>query len=107
MKKYTIATVFALFAFMLVSNVALAGGGFEPQNLNPDGTLKTTINTNSAVAPVPVSYDDAINSDQTASAGSALSTIGSPTGIAVVLLILLIAVGFMYATYRNSTPKGY
>ncbi|MDB5204137.1 MAG: hypothetical protein JWP09_165 [Candidatus Taylorbacteria bacterium] len=106
MKKYTIILALSLFAFIGVSNV-FAGGGFEPQNLNPDGTLKTTTYVNTVATTSPVSYSDAVDTSQTASASSALDVFKTPTGITLTLLVLLVLIGLVYLSYKQSTPKNY
>ena len=107
MKKYTIVLALSLFAFIGVSNV-FAGGGFEDYTLNPDGTIKTTINANGGSTTTPtVGYGDAVDTSQTASAGSALSALATPSGVGIVILVLIMIGGLIYLSYKNSTPKTY
>ncbi|MES2408851.1 MAG: hypothetical protein V4509_00945 [Patescibacteria group bacterium] len=107
MKKYTTILALSLFTFIGVSN-AFAGGGFEPQQFNPDGTLKTTTYVNGVATTTPVSYSDAVNNTgQTASAGNALSVFTTPTGITISLLVLLVLIGLIYLSYKQSAPKNY
>jgi hypothetical protein len=107
MKKYTIVLALSLFAFIGVSNV-FAGGGFDDVMLNPDGTIKTSLNTNGGATTSPtVGYGDAVDTSQSASAGSALSALATPTGVGIVIFVLIMIGGLIYWSYKNSTPKSY
>lgn len=107
MKKYTFAIVFAVLALVAV-NTALAGGGFEDYTLNPDGTVKTTNNTNGEMVGETtgeVTYDENGNViSQGAEASGAIKALGTPKGLGAIALIVLIVGGLSYWSYKKSQP---
>jgi hypothetical protein len=107
MKKYTIALVLSVLALVAV-NTAFAGGGFEDYTLNADGTVKS-VNAEGVVgATGEVTYDENGNViNQGAEASGALKALGSPAGVSVVVVLLLIAGGLVYTSYKKSQPKNF
>ncbi len=106
MKKYTFALVFSVLALVAV-NVAFAGGGFDDYTLNADGTVKSTngamVGTTTATG--EVTYDENGNViSQGAEASGAMKALGSPVGVSVVVVLLLIAGGLIYWSYKKSQP---
>ncbi len=104
MKKYTIAFVFSVLALVAV-NTAFAGGGFDDYTLNADGTVKS-VNAEGAVGTTgEVTYDENGNViNQGAEASGALKALGTPKGLGILALIVIIVGGLSYWSYKKSQP---
>lgn len=99
-----------IFSFLTLALVttAYAGGGFEDYTLNPDGIVKSVNGEMSSTTTGGVTYDENGNViNQGAEASGALKALGSPVGVSVVVVLLLVAGGLVYASYKKSQPKNF
>lgn len=100
MKKYTYAFVLSLFILSSV-NIAFAGGGFEDTTLNPDGTVKTTLNNQSGIGG-EVMYDENGNIiPQTAEASAAIKALGTTGGKITLAIVVLLLLGGGYWIWKK------